>query len=196
MSSISKFKRVILGAVAAISLSPAAHAAGDVYDKQVWQETGRGWQVDYVPAVNSCVVGRPHDNNVSLQIFYQPDSDSFTFRILSSKWSAVENGATYDINVRMDGGANRWHAKARGFWTNDGYPGIAIFGVKVDVPQKLHGSQPDRFLQRHQRRVDHRAGARRLGCRHGRAGRLSRLPTGAGTAMAAPSRSRRQAPAA
>jgi hypothetical protein len=130
-------KHFLLATVAAITMATGAQASGKVYDTELWAETGRGWIVEYVPEKNTCIVGREHTNEVSLQVVYQPDSRAFTLRLLSQKWSKVEDGTTYKLRLEMDGGADRWQGTAMGFWTRDGYPGVFLRPLSTEFIQSL-----------------------------------------------------------
>jgi hypothetical protein len=123
-------RRLLLATVAAIAFTTGAQASGKMLESERWSEPGQGWAVDYYPETNACVAGRFHTNDVSLQIAYVPNSNGFTLRLLSDKWSSkIEDGATYKLRMDMDGGADRWQGTARGFWTNNGHPGVYMSGL-------------------------------------------------------------------
>ena len=137
-------KTAILAGVAAITLATGAQAAGDVYERRTWAEPGRGWVIEYTPEINTCWLGREHDNGVLLQLVYFPRSRSFSLRLLNEKWTKIENNAVYKLKLHMDGGADRWVGDAKGLWTNDGIPGFSLNGLSYEFIES--------FMKRH--RVD------------------------------------------
>ena len=122
---------IVTAYLAAITI-PAVQAGNTVYQRQRWADPGNGWYVDYVAAINSCVVGRSHTNGVNLQIVYHRSDKSFSMMLLNRKWQNIEDDADYTLRLVMDGGADSWRGAARGIWANDGNPGITMSNLKLD----------------------------------------------------------------
>jgi hypothetical protein len=120
--------RKMVGAVAlaAVTLASTAQAGGSGHKREFYSSPGRHWQVDYLPELNTCVVGRPHQQGTKIQIMYLPETDSFLIMITNAKWSSIKDGGDYKLRMVMDGGADKWQGAAKGVWTFDGVPGLAM----------------------------------------------------------------------
>ena len=68
------WKRFVLAAVVATTLATGAQAGGEVYERSAWANPGQGWTIWYTPEINTCSLGRAHDNGVTLQLVYFPQS--------------------------------------------------------------------------------------------------------------------------
>jgi hypothetical protein len=122
-----KIRHLFAAAVVGLSLTPyiaggPAFAGSSGYERQLYSQAERGWQVDYIPVLNSCVLGRVHTDGTTLQIAIIPQG--FSVMVTNEKWRNIKAGQGYRLGMVMDGGAEKWNGAATGVWTYDGSPGL------------------------------------------------------------------------
>lgn len=110
-----------IGALVLTFLIPALAVAQSL---EYWGSAG-GWDVMIDPTLgNGCLIQAAYDDGSLVRIGFDLNEDAGYVTALNESWGDIEEGATYDIVIDLDG--ERYEGEAYGIYVGD-LPGADIY---------------------------------------------------------------------
>ena len=101
-----------LAGLACLVSSAPASAAADVIR---WGSVS-GWDIMVDPSLgNGCFIYTQYDAGTALRLGFSPDDDEAYLMVGNKKWSSIEDGKEYQIQLKMDRDSP-WKATAAMVW--------------------------------------------------------------------------------
>jgi hypothetical protein len=92
-----------------------------------------GWDILIDPSLgNGCFIFTIYDNGTALRLGFSPDDGEAYLMVGNQKWSSIEHGKDYDIEIRMDRDVP-WEATATGV----DFDGVPLLLAYTDEPNFL-----------------------------------------------------------